>query len=82
MVTTQYSNHLRNLRCLFENAKDFVVTRKVDTYEYESLEKMILEDNIRYSEVMEIFTDVVYREWFYNRNFADKEMVITKYSEL
>jgi len=31
---------------------------------------------------MEIFTDVVYREWFYNRNFADKEMVITRYSDL
>ena len=76
------SNHLRNIRALFENAKSFKVSRKVDTYEYESLEKMILEDNIRYSEVMEIFTDVVYREWFYNRNFADKEMVITKYSEL
>ena len=76
------SNHLRNIRALLENAKEFKVSRKVDTYEYESLEKMILEDNIRYSEVMEIFTDVVYREWFYNRNFADKEMVITKYSEL
>ncbi len=80
MVTTQYSNHLRNLRCLFENAKDFVVTRKVDTYEYESLEKMILEDNIRYSEVMEIFTDKTYRDWFYNRNFRGKEFNITRFS--
>jgi len=76
------SNHLRNIRALLENAKEFKVSRKVDTYEYESLEKNILEDNIRYSEVMEIFTDVVYREWFYNRNFADKEMVITRYSDL
>ena len=59
---------------LLENAKDFEV-RKVDTYEYESLEKMILEDSIRYSEVIELFTDVVYREWFYDRNFAEKEMV-------
>ena len=76
------SNHLRNIRALLENAKEFKVSRKVDTYEYESLEKNILEDNIRYSEVMEIFTDIVYREWFYNRNFADKEMVITRYSDL
>ena len=76
------SNHLRNIRALLENAKEFKVSRKVDTYEYESLEKNILEDSIRYSEVMEIFTDVVYREWFYNRNFADKEMVITRYSDL
>ena len=41
---------------------------------------MILEDSIRYSEVIELFTDVVYREWFYDRNFAEKEMVITRFS--
>ena len=43
-----------------ESAKEFEVSRKVDTYEYESLEKMILEDNIRYSEIIELFTDKVY----------------------
>ena len=73
-------NHLRNLRALFENAKSFKVSRKVDTYEYESLEKMILEDQVRYSEVMEIFTDEAYREWFYQRNFRGKEFNITRYS--
>ena len=52
-----------------------------DTYEYESLEKMILDDNIRYSEVMEIFTDKGYREWFYQRNFRGKKFNITRYSE-
>ena len=66
---TVSNNHLRNLRALFENAKSFKVSRKVDTYEYESLEKMILEDQVRYSEVMEIFTDEAYREWFYQRNW-------------
>ncbi len=75
------SNHLRNIRALFENAKSFKVSRKVDTYEYESLEKMILDDNIRYSEVMEIFTDKNYREWFYERNFKGKEFNITRYTE-
>ncbi len=75
------SNHLRNIRALFENAKSFKVSRKVDTYEYESLEKMILDDNIRYSEIMEIFTDKDYREWFYQRNFRGKEFNITRYSE-
>ena len=75
------SNHLRNIRALFENAKSFKVSRKVDTYEYESLEKMILDDNIRYSEVMEIFTDKDYREWFYQRNFRGKEFNVTRYSE-
>ena len=74
------SNHLRNIRALLESAKDFKVSRKVDTYEYESLEKMILGDQIRYSEVIELFTDAVYREWFYDRNFAEKEMVITRFS--
>jgi len=75
------SNHLRNIRALFENAKEFKVSRKVDTYEYESLEKMILDDNIRYSEVIELFTDKVYRDWFYERNFKDKKFNITRYSE-
>jgi len=75
------SNHLRNIRALLENAKSFEVSRKVDTYEYESLEKLILEDNIRYSEVIEIFTDKTYREWFYQRNFRGKEFNITRYSE-
>ena len=75
------SNHLRNIRALFENAKEFDVTRKIDTYEYESLEKLILEDNIRYSEIMQIFTDKNYREWFYQRNFRGKEFNITKFDE-
>ena len=75
------SNHLRNIRALMESAKEFEVSRKVDTYEYESLEKMILDDNIRYSEIMEIFTDKDYREWFYQRNFRGKEFNITRYTE-
>ena len=70
-------NHLRNIRALLENAKEYKVSRKVDTYEYESLEKMILDDQIRYSEVIELFTDTEYRNWFYDRNFAnEKEMKI------
>ena len=76
-------NHLRNIRALLENAKEFKVSCKVDTYEYESLEKMILDDQIRYSEILELFTDSIYREWFYKRNFDDnRPMKITKYSEL
>ena len=75
------SNHLRNIRALFENAKEFEVSRKIDTYEYESLEKLILDDNVRYSEIMEIFTDKDYREWFFRRNFEGKEFNITKFHE-
>jgi hypothetical protein len=74
-------NHLRNIRALFENAKNFEVTRRIDTYEYESLERLILDDNVRYSEIMEIFTDKDYREWFYQRNFRGKEFHITKFHE-
>tara|TARA_Y100000592_G_scaffold57449_1_gene89921 strand:- start:459 stop:689 length:231 start_codon:yes stop_codon:yes gene_type:complete len=75
------SNHLRNIKVLSENAKEFEVSRKIDTYEYESLEKMILEDNVRYSEIMEIFTDKNFREWFTERNFKDKKFNITKFHE-
>lgn len=80
MVTIP-SNHLRNLRALLENAKSFPVSRKVDTYEYESLEKLILDDNVRYSEIMELFTDKAYRDWFYKRNFEGKEFNITRSPE-
>ena len=75
------SNHLRNVRALFENAKSFEVSRKIDTYEYESLEKMILDDNVRYSEIMEIFTDKDYREWFHERNFKGKEFNVIRFRE-
>tara|TARA_B100001094_G_C17810672_1_gene613630 strand:+ start:106 stop:342 length:237 start_codon:yes stop_codon:yes gene_type:complete len=77
------SNHLRNIRALMESAKEFEVSRKVDTYEYESLEKMILEDSIKYSEIIELFTDKIYRTWFYERNFTKEvEMSITRYSDI
>tara|TARA_B100000900_G_C20341043_1_gene618210 strand:+ start:500 stop:736 length:237 start_codon:yes stop_codon:yes gene_type:complete len=75
-------NHLRNIRALLENAKEYEVSRKVDTYEYESLEKMILDDQIRYSEVIELFTDKIYREWFYKRNFENEQVTVTRYSDL
>jgi len=77
------SNHLRNIRALMESAKEFEVSRKVDTYEYKSLEKMILEDSIKYSEIIELFTDKIYRTWFYERNFTKEvEMSITRYSDI
>ena len=82
----QYSeteNWNRNVRTIAEHSKKFPMTRKVDTYEYESLEKLILQDDIRYSEVIELFTDKAYRDWFYNRNFAEgKEINVTRYSDL
>ena len=76
------SNHLRYVLEWMKAGKEFEVSRKVDTYEFESLEKMILEDNIRYSEIIELFTDKVYRTWFYERNFADEQVTVTRYSDL
>jgi len=46
------------------------VSRKVDSYEYEEVEKLILTDNIPYHEVLQLFTDKIYRNWFYERNFT------------
>ena len=75
------SNHLRNLRVLFESAKLLKMTRKVDNYEYESLEKDILQDKVVLSEVLELFTDKAYRDWFYPRNFARHNFDITRFAE-
>ena len=66
---------------MMENAKNFEVSRKIDIYEYESLEKLILDDNVRYSEIIEIFTDKDYSDWFYQRNFRGKDFNVTKYHE-
>jgi len=83
-MTKDYSktdNWNRNVRTIAEHSKKFPMTRKVDTYEYESLEKMILDDTIKYNEILELFTDKIYREWFYQRNFRGKEFNVTRYSE-
>ena len=47
----------RNVRTIAEHSKKFPMTRKVDTYEYESLEKDILEDKVPLNEIQELFTD-------------------------
>ena len=66
------SNHLRNIRALFENAKSFKVSRKVDTYEYESLEQCIKSEQVPPNEIAELFTDKEYYKWYADRNFKDK----------
>ena len=81
-MTKDYSktdNWNRNVRTIAEHSKKFPMTRKVDTYEYESLEKMILDDTIIYSEILELFTDkielarTVYAEAFEE---GDKDRVL------
>jgi len=62
----------RLVRALAESKKDKTMTRKVDTYEYESLETCIKTEQIPPSEIAEIFTDKAYYKWYSDRNFMDK----------
>ena len=43
------------------------LTRKVDTYEYESLAECIISDQVPASEIAEIFTDKAYYKWYKKR---------------
>ena len=45
------------------------MTRKVDTYEYESLEECIKMDQVPASEIAELFTDKAFYNWYKKRNF-------------
>jgi hypothetical protein len=62
----------RLIRTLAEANKDRKMTRKVDTYEYESLEQCIKSDQVPANEIAEIFTDKAYYDWYSKRNFMDK----------
>ena len=59
----------RTVRTLAENAKGKKMTRKVDTYEYESLAECIRGDQVPASEIAEIFTDKAYYKWYSERYF-------------
>ena len=43
------------------------LTRKVDTYEYDSLAECIRSDQVPASEIAEIFTDKAYYKWYKKR---------------
>ena len=62
----------RLIRTLAEANKDRKMTRKVDTYEYETLEECIKSDQVPANEIAEIFTDKAYYYWYSKRNFMDK----------
>ena len=49
---------------MFESAKLLKMTRKVDTYEYQSLADCIRSDQVPASEVAEIFTDKAFYKWY------------------
>ena len=61
MTKQKYSsteNWNRNVRTIAEHSKKFPTTRKVDTYEYESLGECIRGDQVPASEIAEIFTTI------------------------
>ena len=47
------------------------MTRKVDTYEYESLAECIKTDQVPVSEIVEIFTDKEFYK-YYKKNYLNK----------
>ena len=59
----------RLIKTLAESKKDNTMTRKVDTYEYESLETCIQTEQVPPSEIAELFTDKAFYKWYSKRNF-------------
>ena len=66
---TTLSKQDRVVRTLAENAKGKKMTRKVDTYEYESLAECIRSDQVSPNEIAELFTDKDYYKWYSERYF-------------
>ena len=66
-------NHKRNVesfsRGCFQGKK---MTRKVDTWEYESLAECIRSDQVPAEEIAEIFTDKAYYKWYKKRYWSNK----------
>ena len=60
----------RLIKTLAESKKDNTMTRKVDTYEYESLETCIQTEQVPPSEIAELFTDKAFYKWYSKRNFT------------
>ena len=46
---------------------------KIDTYEYESLAKDILDEKVSYNSMIEIFNDKIYWQLFYKHHIKSKE---------
>ena len=63
---------------LAESVKNKPMTRKVDTYEYQSLADCIRSDQVPASEIAEIFTDKAFYKWYkkkYLKNYKqDNEL--------
>tara|TARA_B110000858_G_scaffold198297_1_gene263817 strand:- start:3832 stop:4056 length:225 start_codon:yes stop_codon:yes gene_type:complete len=61
----------RTIMTLGVNNKNNKMTRKVDTYEYETLAECIRSDQVPASELAEIFTDKTYYNW-YKKKYLNK----------
>ena len=70
MSYAQSENHKRNVRVLAEGAQGKKMTRKVDTWEYESLADCIRSDQVPAEEIAEIFTDKAYYNWANKTKFT------------
>ena len=56
---------------LGENSIKKKMTRKVDTYEYQSLADCIRSDQVPASEIAEIFTDKAFYKWYKKKYLND-----------
>jgi len=68
-MTRQKELNYRMVKTLAEANKNKPMKRKVDTYEYESLEACIKSDQVPANHIAEIFTDKEYYKWYAKRNF-------------
>jgi len=68
-MTRQEELNYRMVKTLAEANKNKPMKRKVDTYEYESLEACIKSDQVPANHIAEIFTDKEYYKWYAKRNF-------------
>ena len=70
-MSGNFNKNDREVITLAEANKGRQMTRKVDTYEYESLAECIRSDQGPASEIAEIFTDKAYYKW-YKKKYLDK----------
>ena len=63
-------NYKRNVRVLAEGAQGKNMTRKVDTWEYESLADCIRSDQVPAEEIAELFTDKAFYKWYKKKYFT------------
>tara|TARA_B100001094_G_C17496265_1_gene468896 strand:+ start:56 stop:280 length:225 start_codon:yes stop_codon:yes gene_type:complete len=74
-MARQQELNYRMVRTLAEANKGKPMKRKVDTYEYESLEECIKSDQVPANHIAEIFTDPDYYKWYAKRNFSTQKGV-------